>query len=115
MAGLALLLMGAPFSQASKFSATVTRQPLSLRVQDNAGLQQTSLADIQRLLSAIRPGMRRAEVEQLMLEPDEGIQPERGTRYKWGPGFVILVPFDQDSGLWEPQNKVNGLPKLTLQ
>jgi len=101
--------------EATKYSKSARQLPLLVRVEDKSGLDKISLAEIPRLLSAIHPGMGRADVERLMLEPDDGPQPEKYTRYRWGVGFVILVPFDQTSGLWEPQNKVNGLPKLILQ
>jgi len=112
MATVILALMAARPAEATKYFETATRR--TVIVNDPSGLSKASVAAIQRILSTIHPGMRRADVEQLMLEPDDGPQPEQSTRYKWGPGYVILVPFDQNSGLWEPQNKVNGLPKLTL-
>jgi hypothetical protein len=51
-------------------------------------------------------GMTRAEVEQIFIYLQGGVQGPGKTQYVETPMIVIEVPFDQAGGAWRPTNRV---------
>jgi len=60
------------------------------------------------LVSKIKQGTIRADIEKMFPQEDGGLMGSGSTRYYLGSEVMVEAPYDQTGGTWKPQNKLNG-------
>jgi len=61
-----------------------------------------------RLVSKIKQGTIRADIEKMFPQQDGGLSGPGSTRYYLGSEVMVEALYDQTGGAWKPQNKLNG-------
>ncbi len=66
------------------------------------------MQQVRELVSRIKVGMKRSEVEAIFRHKDGGIQHTSLTLYYEDPEVMVEVPFESTGGDWSRENRVNG-------
>jgi hypothetical protein len=69
---------------------------------------QQCIQQARRLVSKIKQGTIRADIEKMFPQEDGGLMGSGNTRYYLGSEVMVEVPYDRTGGSWNPQNKLNG-------
>ena len=69
---------------------------------------QQRMQQARRLVSRIKQGTTRADLEKIFQQEDGGLMGSGSSRYYLGSEVMVEVPYDLTGGAWNPQNKLNG-------
>lgn len=69
---------------------------------------QQRIQQARRLVSKIKQGTTRADIEKMFPQEDGGLMGPGSARYYLGSEVMVEVPYDRTGGSWNPQNKLNG-------
>jgi hypothetical protein len=73
---------------------------------------QQRIQQARLLVSKIKQGTARADIEKMFPQEDGGLMGSGSTRYYLGSEVMVEVPYDRVGGSWNPQNKLNGPIKV---
>lgn len=73
---------------------------------------QKKLAQVNKIVSEIKIGTSRQEIEKIFLKQDGGLQSLSNVRYYEDPEVMIEIPYDDTNGVGGKHNKVNGAIKV---
>jgi hypothetical protein len=69
---------------------------------------QQRIQQARRLVSKIKQGTTRADIEKMFPQEDGGFMVSGSTRYYLGSEVMVEMSYDQTGGAWAQQNKLNG-------
>ena len=73
---------------------------------------QKKLAQVNMIVSTIKIGTTRQEIEKIFPKQDGGLQSLSNVRYYEDPDVMIEIPYDDTKGVGSKYNQVNGTIKV---
>lgn len=83
-----------------------------VKIQTDTVSYEHKMAQVKKVISTIKAGTTREEIEKIFPKMDGGILSSSNTRYYEHPYVMIEIPFDDTRGVWNKMNKVNGIIKV---
>ncbi len=87
----------------------------SMKAQTNtidSTAHQKKLSQVNKIVSEIKIGTTRQEIEKIFLQQDGGLQSLSNVRYYEDPEIMIEIPYDDINGVGSKYNKVSGAIKV---